>query len=244
VLGKDYRLTVIVTVDGLAVSGLIQKETDSALTIRTINDTVVVAKKDIEERELSDLSMMPEGLLDALKPEEIRDLVAYLGSPTQVTLRGPRAPIDGKTGKVPGALEGESLKIIGKTAGNAHSQAMGAFRADRWSGNDHLWWTGAKPGAKLELELPLEQAGAEQLELVLTRARDYGVVQLFLDGEKLGGPIDLFNTPDVINTGVLTFPVSGIDPGKHRLTIEIIGAHPKAVKAYMVGLDYVRFTKP
>ncbi|QDU43993.1 FG-GAP repeat protein [Symmachiella dynata] len=244
VMGKDYRLTVLVTVDGLVVSGLVKKETDSAVTIRTINDTVVVAKQDIEERMLSDQSMMPEGLLDPLKPEEVRDLIGYLASPHQVSLRGPRAPIDAKTGRVPDALEGESLKIIGKTAGNARSQPMGGFHADRWSGNDHFWWTGAGPGEKLELEIPVETAGAAELEIVLTRARDYGIVQLLWDGQKLGAPIDLYNAPDVVTTGVLSFPVSGLTPGNHKLTIEILGAHPKAAKAYMVGLDFVRLKTP
>ena len=92
VLGKDYRMSILVCADGRIVSGLVQKETDSALTVRTINDSVVIAKADIDERKLSDQSLMPERLLDALKPDEVRDLVAYLGSPTQVPLRGPRAP--------------------------------------------------------------------------------------------------------------------------------------------------------
>ncbi len=244
VLGKDYRLTVLETVDGLVVSGLVQKETDSALTIRTINDSVVVPKAEIEERFFSDQSMMPEGLLKTLQPEEIRDLIAYLASPTQVALSGPRAPIDPKTKRVPSALEGESLKIIGKTAGNVTSQSMRGFHRDRWSGDDHLWWTGAGPGAKLDLELPVKNSGATELEIVLTRARDYGIVQLWLDDQKLGGPIDLFNARDVINTGVLTFPVTALSKGPHKLTIEILGAHPEAAKAFMVGLDYVRMQTP
>ena len=28
--------------------------------------------------------------------------------------------------------------------------------------------------------------------------------------------------------------------GKHKLAIEIVGANPKAIKAFMFGLDYVR----
>ena len=38
IVGKDYRMTILALKDGRVVSGLIQKETDSALTIRTIND--------------------------------------------------------------------------------------------------------------------------------------------------------------------------------------------------------------
>ena len=94
----------------------------------------------------------------------------------------------------------------------------------------------------MTLALP-EFTGEADLELVLTFARDYAVVQLWLDDQKLGGPIDLYD-PQVVTTGVLSFPkVKGSD-GEHKLTIEILGANPQAAKAFMVGVDYVRITKP
>jgi putative membrane-bound dehydrogenase-like protein len=243
VLAKDYRMTILQTSDGRAVSGLVQLETDSALTIRTINDTLVVAKADIEASKLSELSMMPDGLLDNLPTDEIRDLIGYLGSPTQVPLRGPAAPIDAKTGRVPGALEGETLKVLSRSAGVSRSQPMGNFKADRWSGTDQLWWTGAKPGAKLELELPVSEAGDYALEIVLTKARDYGIVQLALDGRELGGPIDLYNNPEVVTTGVLSFPAGKLTPGGHKLSLTIVGANEQAAPGYMVGIDYVRLVR-
>jgi putative heme-binding domain-containing protein len=244
VLGKDYRMTVLATVDGRVISGLVQKETDSALTIRTINDTLVVAKQDIEQQQLSNLSLMPERLLETMQPDEVRDLVAYLASPAQVTLRGPRSPIDSRTKKVPGALEGESLKVLSKSAGDARSQKMSQYPKDAWSGTDHLWWTGTRPGARLELEVPVAKDADYEVEIVLTKARDYGIVQLSLDGQPLGGPIDLFNNPDVITTGVLTFNARRLTAGNHTLSVEIVGANPGAVKSYMFGLDYIRLVPP
>lgn len=242
IVGKDYRMTVIATNDGRVVSGLIQKETDSAVTLRTINDTVIIAKEDIDERKLSELSLMPEGQLNQLTPEEKRDLIAYLGTPNQVPLRGPKAPIDPKTGRVPNAIEGEAMKIVGKTAGNAASQPMGGFPKDKWSGNDHLWWTGAAPGAKLELELPVPSEGTYEIEAVLTMARDYGIVQLLIDGESLGSPADCYDV-DVVTTGQLSFGSRKLTAGMHKLGLEITSANPKADKAYMVGLDYIKLEK-
>ena len=242
IVGKDYRMTVIATHDGRVISGLIQKETDSAVTLRTINDTVVVAKTDIDDRKLSELSLMPEGQLNQLSPDEQRDLIAYLGTPSQVALRGPKAPIDPKTGKVPNVLEGESLKIVGKTGGNAASQAMGGFPKDKWSGSDHLWWTGAKPGAKLELEFPVATESTYDVELVLTMAPDYGIVQVLIDGEALGGPIDCYDV-DVVTTGVLSLGSRKFSAGDHKLGFQITGANPKAAKGYMVGIDYLRLEK-
>jgi hypothetical protein len=233
-------MTVVTTADGRVYSGIVQDENDNAITLRTLNDTIVLAKSDIDQRELSDLSLMPDKLLDQMSFEEVRDLIAYLASPVQVPPGGPSAPIDRRTGRVPGALEGESLTILSKSAGSAAPQDMKPFTKDRWSGDRQLWWTGAGPGAKLELALPVEKTGTYVLEIVMTRARDYGIVQLSLDDQPLGEPIDLFNTPDVITTGVFSFPPKELQAGEHRLGVTIVGRHPQAVPAHMFGLDYVR----
>ncbi len=239
-VGKDYQMSVILTVDGRVINGLIQKETDSALTVRTVNDTVVIAKADVESRELSPSSLMPEALLDTLSVEQRRDLIAYLQSPTQVQIRGPEPPLDPQTGRVAGAVEGELLKPIGTPAGQARPQAMGGFSGSKWSGTNQLWWTGGKPGDQLDLPLQVAADGDYQLEIVLTQARDYGVFQILLDERPLGGPIDLFHADNVITTGVLTLDAGRLKQGEHRLSFRIVGANPQAVKAYMLGIDYLR----
>jgi hypothetical protein len=62
--------------------------------------------------------MMPEGQLKELKPDEVRDLVAYLASPVQIPLPGEdRGSTRGLA--VAGALEGESLKVQNKTGGDS-----------------------------------------------------------------------------------------------------------------------------
>lgn len=244
VLGRDYQQTVIVTDDGRVVSGLVQKETDTAVTVRTINDTVVIPRASIDERTLSDKSMMPERLLDPLSLEEVRDLVAYLSSPRQVPIKGPPAPIDEATGRVPGAIEAHTLPVTRITAGRVRPQTMEEFTADRWSGADHLWWTDAAPGDALDLEFSLEEGGLLAPEVVLTRAFDYAVVQLHLDGEPLGEPIDLYHNPQVVTTGVLSFAPRMMSAGKHTLTLEITGANPQAQQLYMAGIDYLRFVSP
>ncbi|MFO0912792.1 MAG: PVC-type heme-binding CxxCH protein [Pirellulales bacterium] len=239
VLGKDYRMSVLELNDGRVVSGLIQRETPSALTVRTLNDTVVIAKSEIENQKLSELSMMPEGLLDPMTKDQIRDLVGYLQSPTQVAPSGPAAPIDASTGRVAGAIEAESMKVVGKSTGNVGTQPMGSFPLDRWSDGSQLWWTGGRPGDSLDLEIPVEQAGKYALHVVLTRAPDYGTVQLLWDDQPLGQPVDLYD-PGVVTTGELIFPPADIAAGAHRLTIKITGQHPAALGQHMFGLDYVR----
>lgn len=240
VVGKDYQMTLLQLLDGRVVSGLILKETDSALTLKTINDTVVIALDEVEDRKLSDLSLMPNGLLDSLAAEEVRDLVAYLASPVQVPLRGPRPEFDSTSGKVPGAIEGETMKVLEKSRGNAGRQDMAPFPKDRWSGRDHLWWTGAREGDRLVLEFEVPAAGRFELEAVMTKARDYAIVQLAIDDQPLGTAVDLFHTPDVITTGLVSLGARELTAGVHRLQVEIIGKHPEAAPGYMFGLDFIR----
>jgi hypothetical protein len=140
--------------------------------------------------------------------------------------------------KVKGSLEGEELKILARTAGSADVQDMSGFGPD-WSGDAHLWWVEAKPGDTLELAVPVQKMAKYRLKMQLTKAVDYGIVQLYLDGKKLGGPIDLFNN-GVIATGALDMGVHQLDEGEHKLRVEIVGANEKAVKSYMFALDYLK----
>jgi len=86
VIGRDYQLNNIFTKKGRLVSGIIVEETDRAVTVQTLTERVVVPKADIDERQVSDVSMMPEGQLEKLTADELRDLVAYLASKRQVPL--------------------------------------------------------------------------------------------------------------------------------------------------------------
>jgi hypothetical protein len=120
---------------------------------------------------------------------------------------------------------------------------MRGFSADRWSGHDHLWWTGGKVGDRLGVEIEVAEAGTYEVWVCLTRARDYGIVQMRWDGQSVGDPIDGFHPNQVINTGMVSLGSHTLTTGKHQLTMEIIGANPQAIKAYMVGLDFVLLEK-
>ena len=142
-----------------------------------------------------------------------------------------------KVFKVKDALEGEKLKILSKTGGTAGQQDLSNFGVN-WSGEAHLWWIDAKPGDTLELAVPVEKTGTYRLKTQLTKAIDYGIHQLYLDGKKLGTPIDLYNN-GVIPTGVLDLGAHRLEKGQHVLKVKIIGANEKAVKKYMFGIDYL-----
>ena len=85
-VGNAYQMTTIITTAGRVISGIVQEKTGSAVTVQTANERIVLSLDDIEESKLSTVSMMPDGLLQKLTKEEVRDLLVYLASSDQVPL--------------------------------------------------------------------------------------------------------------------------------------------------------------
>ena len=86
VITKDFQLNVVTTKDGRAVSGIIAAENDVSLTVQSLIERIVFSKEDLATRQIMPVSMMPEGIFQALKDEEVRDLVGYLSDKRQVPL--------------------------------------------------------------------------------------------------------------------------------------------------------------
>ncbi|MGL6073615.1 MAG: PVC-type heme-binding CxxCH protein [Fimbriiglobus sp.] len=84
VVPSDYRMVQFQMLDGRTVSGVIRKETPQTVTVRTLNEELILAVADIDARKTTGISLMPDGLFDKLTDNEIRDLVGYLASPVQV----------------------------------------------------------------------------------------------------------------------------------------------------------------
>lgn len=79
VIRKEFLTHILQTRDGRVLSGLIIERTDAGLTIANAkNERVTVAMTDIEELRESPVSLMPDDLYRQLKPQELRDLFAYL----------------------------------------------------------------------------------------------------------------------------------------------------------------------
>jgi putative heme-binding domain-containing protein len=85
-VSRDYTLTNLAMTDGRLISGIIREQNDASLVIQTANERIVVPREDIEAIKPSSNSMMPEGQLETLSDQDIRDLFAYLASTSQVPL--------------------------------------------------------------------------------------------------------------------------------------------------------------
>jgi putative membrane-bound dehydrogenase-like protein len=78
VIGKDYQARVIRTKDGQVITGLVQADSTSSMSIRTATETIEVDKEQIEELKVSENSFMPVGLLDTLDERQRIELFKYL----------------------------------------------------------------------------------------------------------------------------------------------------------------------
>jgi putative membrane-bound dehydrogenase-like protein len=86
VVSADYRMSVVAMADGRVLNALVKSRSDRTITLQTPTEALAVDREDVEVIKPSSLSLMPEGILDTLKPTEVRDLVAYLVHRTQVPL--------------------------------------------------------------------------------------------------------------------------------------------------------------
>jgi putative membrane-bound dehydrogenase-like protein len=88
VVSADYRMSLVTLEDGRALSGVIAGKDERTLTLRTLAETMTIDQKEVVKIDTSPMSMMPEGLLLAFPPDQVRDLIAYLMHPVQVPLPG------------------------------------------------------------------------------------------------------------------------------------------------------------
>ncbi len=82
----DFRMVVVALRDGRVLNGIIKAKNERTLTLQTQNELLVLDRDEIEASNPTLSSLMPEGLLDPLKPDEVRDLFAYLMGRVQVPL--------------------------------------------------------------------------------------------------------------------------------------------------------------
>lgn len=78
VVGTDFQLNVITKTDGSVVSGMIERESETALVVRTATETVNVPKSQVKQREVLEQSLMPAGLLQTLTEKQVVELLMFL----------------------------------------------------------------------------------------------------------------------------------------------------------------------
>ena len=79
VIGASYQARVVATVDGRVLTGLLVEDSPQRVVLKAQGGKLeTIARDDVEEIQVSKLSLMPEGLEKQLKPQEIADLFSFL----------------------------------------------------------------------------------------------------------------------------------------------------------------------
>ncbi|HXI51470.1 MAG TPA: PVC-type heme-binding CxxCH protein [Candidatus Saccharimonadales bacterium] len=85
-VSADFRMSVAGLKDGRVLNGIVSSTTPRMLSLKTMTDTITVERGEVESLTESKLSLMPEGLLEALSETQVRDLIAFLMHAEQVPL--------------------------------------------------------------------------------------------------------------------------------------------------------------
>jgi putative membrane-bound dehydrogenase-like protein len=85
-VGADFRSVMVVLESGRVLNGVVSEQNDQTVTLLSAQELTTVDRKEIEEMKTSNVSLMPDGLLQNLTSDEVRDLIGYLMSSEQVPL--------------------------------------------------------------------------------------------------------------------------------------------------------------
>lgn len=82
----DYRVSNVELKDDRSLTGVVVAQNERTIELQMQNERLIIDRADITTMQKGMLSLMPDGLLDALTENEVRDLISYLMHPTQVAL--------------------------------------------------------------------------------------------------------------------------------------------------------------
>lgn len=78
VVPKQFTTSVVLMDDGRVVNGVIVSQTDQSLTVQTEKELLTLPRSEVESTKETGKSLMPDGLLDTLTKEQVRDLFKFV----------------------------------------------------------------------------------------------------------------------------------------------------------------------
>jgi hypothetical protein len=152
---------------------------------------------------------------------------------------------DEQTYRVEGAIEMEDLKPTAQSEGLGGYRQVphSRFHPDRFSGGAHYFVPGRRVGDFVEFTIP-EQYKPRRVILHLVRSFDFGIVQLSVNGRKVGQPIDLYESDPATITKVDLGQVTPVGSAI-KLRVDLVGENPDSQgRGTYFGLDCVELQEP
>jgi putative membrane-bound dehydrogenase-like protein len=96
-IDERYRSYTVLTIDGIAHTGLLASETSTSITlVEQQGKSVTILRSDVEVLKNTGKSLMPDGLENDLQPQNVADIVAFVTS----------------AGQLPKSLDGNNPTIV------------------------------------------------------------------------------------------------------------------------------------
>lgn len=142
---------------------------------------------------------------------------------------------------IPNLIEAEDLSIVGRTGDFSHQiQVTSNWGAQFASRDSHVFFSGTKLGNCVEFFFPSQKEGDYQLFLYFSAAMDYGIFQIYVNGEKAKKTVDLYSET-LRPLGSLPIGKFRLKSGQNRLKLEIVGHNPKSrVPYFQMGFDGIK----
>ncbi len=228
-IGYNFRSVVAALADGRVITGLAVEDTPDRLALKTADGKRVVLKpSEVEDRKVADVSLMPEGLVQAMTDDELVHVLAYLAS-----LRKPISVV-GQYRVIGPLVEGDLPAVDPAVAIDPEAKLPGAdgrevswrrLAADGDGTVDLGPLTGSDALKVAYLSIPVHSTVAQEARLVLETG---ATVRAWLDGR----PIDL-DGPSA--DGSPRIAVVHLPEGESRLLLRVADASDGSLVTTLVA---------
>lgn len=131
-------------------------------------------------------------------------------------------------------IEAETMQVVWTVNCSLSSQDMSPWGAGNWSAGNQLFGA-CSSASSFSLGLPVAVAGTYRLDMYATYAPDYGKLQVWVDGGKIGTPFDGYG-PIVTPSGRVTLGNVYLTSGSHQLGFTMAGKNALS-SGNLLGLD-------
>ena len=133
------------------------------------------------------------------------------------------------------SLEGENLLVANLSKGKTEIQSQ--FK-DIWSEGMQIYWRDIEQGAKADFEFICDFPRTYEFTGIFTIAPDYGVFNIYINGQKVASNLDLFYPK--VSVKEIKLGKASLQSGKNTLTIELTSYPPNLNKSCF-GIDKLIF---
>ncbi len=141
-------------------------------------------------------------------------------------------PSTNKEGVIRYEMENLVPKSINNGGSNHYHQNVDFAK---YSGGAQLLWFGEAVGSTLVTSFNVRETGSYELSTAFMKARDFAIINMYIDGEKVLENYDLYGDGP---SGKVELGNLNLTAGVHTITTEIVGKN-EASTGYLAGIDYL-----